>query len=139
MKDKDTRLLNVAGSATVEKIWELIREGADVNAQTENRETALTYAARTNPDPEVIRTLFKAGAKNTWGFDALLYIAKDNPNPEVFNRIKKAGNNNIIAIAIAMGIIAPALREPLHWTSLIFYFLALFLLYYIKTHLNLIF
>ena len=50
-------------TASPEEIAEALRNGASPDARDEDRMTALMWAARRNPDPEAVRTLFAAGAE----------------------------------------------------------------------------
>jgi ankyrin repeat protein len=73
-----------------------IRNGGDVNVHdAENGWTPLMYAARYNPDPEVLAILLKSGAKvnarATNGATPLMCAAENNTNPEVIYTLMKGG------------------------------------------------
>ena len=57
-----TALMWAAYSAHSDVIQALIVAGADVNVRYENGRTALMFAARSNPNPEVTQVLIAAGA-----------------------------------------------------------------------------
>ena len=76
-----------------------ISKGADVNAQDQKdtrQKTPPMYAARYNPNPEVITTLLKAGAeieaRDVYGGTPLILAAMGNKNPEVIRVLVEAGS-----------------------------------------------
>ena len=75
------KLLQVAHYASVEEVTQLVREGADVNAVSKDRETPLMLAALQNSNPDVLRVLIDKGAdvamKNTNGKTALDYAGEN--------------------------------------------------------------
>jgi ankyrin repeat protein len=96
-----TNFFQLAQSGTAQDVQAAISKGADVNApdKTDPRQkTPLMYAARFNPNPEVITVLLKAGAKIEAhdpgnGSTPLMHAAYNNPNPEVITTLLKAGAN----------------------------------------------
>ena len=58
----DEEFLKLCRSGTAQEVAEAIRNGANVNAKNKYGWTALMYASRDNPNPEVITALVKAGA-----------------------------------------------------------------------------
>ena len=76
-------------------IENLIKFGADVNAENEDGNTALMTAATLNNDPEVMNVLINAGAdvnaKAIYGTTALMCAAINNSNPEVVKALINAG------------------------------------------------
>ncbi|GHS97345.1 hypothetical protein AGMMS50276_17250 [Synergistales bacterium] len=84
-------------NGTPQKVEAAIKGGADVNARDKDGYTALTYAARSNLNPEVIALLLKNGADinvksvREGGLTALMVAAGLNPNPEVTELLLKNG------------------------------------------------
>src|SRR5271157_3318401 len=75
-------LFELAKSGSSQDVQAAIDQGANVNAQDmkdEYQKTPVMWAARNNPNPAVITTLLKAGAKiearDTTGFTPLMYAA----------------------------------------------------------------
>jgi ankyrin repeat protein len=54
--------LELVKKGTPNQVQEAIEAGADLRAQDKDGWTPLMYAAKNNPNPEVITTLLKAGA-----------------------------------------------------------------------------
>ncbi|MDR3110134.1 MAG: ankyrin repeat domain-containing protein [Planctomycetaceae bacterium] len=79
---------------TLSEVETAIRRGANINAKDEDDRTMLFYAAKKNPNPEVIAALVKAGAnvnaKDKYGGTALFHAAW-NPNPEMITALVRAG------------------------------------------------
>lgn len=70
--------------------------GVAVNAQDKAGCTALHFAARKNPDPEVIEVLLNAGAEvnaqDKYGdWTPLHFATKENPNPKIIEVLLNAG------------------------------------------------
>ena len=62
-EELNSKLLEAAEKGDTDKIWELIEQGADINAQNEDGMTALMYAARYGHlTPELLETLVSHGA-----------------------------------------------------------------------------
>src|SRR5690606_31374445 len=83
-----------------EEINEAIKNGADINKGDQNKVSPLMYAARYNPDPEVIIFLVKNGAyingKDKNGETALFY-ALENSNRTILHILLSIGANvNVI-------------------------------------------
>ena len=82
-------------NTTPKMIENLIKFGADVNAENEDGNTALMTAATLNNDPEVMNVLINAGAdvnaKAIYGTTALMCAAINNSNPEVVKALINAG------------------------------------------------
>lgn len=77
-------------------IHALIEAGSEVNyEQTRRRETALTFAARFNPNVDVLKALLSAGsdanAVDESAMTPLLLAAKHDREPEVVRRLLDAG------------------------------------------------
>src|SRR5271157_3690374 len=78
----------LAKTGTPQSVQAAIDSGADIKARDSlYGMNALMNAARSNPNPEVITALLKAGAdlktQSNEGFTALMYAARKNQNPEV--------------------------------------------------------
>lgn len=58
----DAEFIKLCEFGTAQEVAEAIRNGANVNAKNKYGWTALMYASRDNPNPEVITALVKAGA-----------------------------------------------------------------------------
>lgn len=94
-----TSFLDLVKTASPRQVADALAQGADVNALDTNKMTPLMWAARANPDPEVITTLVKAGAVleakdltyDSGGATALMHAAASNPNPAVITTLLKAG------------------------------------------------
>ena len=82
-------------TATVADVQKEIKNGADVNARTEDGLTPLMLAARDNRTPEVTLALIKNGAdmnaRAEYGDTPLMIAAGFNPNPEVILALIKNG------------------------------------------------
>jgi ankyrin repeat protein len=61
-KDHETALIYAADRASLEVIQVLIKAHSDVNQVDKNGDSPLSLAAKSNPDPQVIYALMKAGA-----------------------------------------------------------------------------
>ena len=55
-------LLVIVGKAKPDRVWQLIQDGADVNARHKEGLTLLIAAALQNTTPEVLKVLLEAGA-----------------------------------------------------------------------------
>lgn len=81
-------------TATLEDVKKELKNGANVNAASDEDTTALMHAAIFNQNPEVIETLIDKGAnvnaKNKDGSTALTKAAF-NPNPEVIKTLIDEG------------------------------------------------
>ena len=112
-------LLSVVHSASVEEVVRLIQEGADVNAvnvivddsgrnpwdwrwqylmlSRNHGMTPLTLAARSNPNPDVLRVLIENGADvNATGnseWTPLMRAARHNSNPDILRFLIESGAN----------------------------------------------
>ena len=89
-------LFGVAMNGTPQEVQAAIEKGADVNAKDSSSRTPLMLAAKSNPNPDVITTLLKAGAdiearESPDRQTALMYAAEYNSNPEVITMLLKAG------------------------------------------------
>ena len=82
-------------TATIEDVKKELKNGANVNAASDNDTTALMFAALFNQNPEVIKTLIDedadVNAKNKYGYTALIQAALFNQNPEVIKILINAG------------------------------------------------
>ena len=80
---------------SVQQVQNALHAGTDINAKNEFGRTALTWAARDNTNPEVLKLLLDAGAdiraKDEEGRTALTWAARDNTNPEVLKLLLDAG------------------------------------------------
>ncbi len=76
-----TPLMVCAMSNNTDILVELIKHGADVNALSDDKTTALMFAAMDNPDPSMINELLLSGADinavNDLGMSALMLSAKN--------------------------------------------------------------
>lgn len=111
----------------LELVKKYIKNGADVNAKTKNDKTALMFAAESNRDTAVIRTLIKAGAnvnarETLFGDTVLMHAAMFNSNPSIIEILIKAGadinaknisNGDSALILAAMFNQNPAIIETL--------------------------
>jgi ankyrin repeat protein len=89
-------LLSIYENTTLAEVQELIKAGADVNAKDKSGWTPLIFAARSNPNPEIITALITAGADvnakcENLGWPPLIWAAIANPNPEIITALIKAG------------------------------------------------
>ena len=84
-------------TATIEDVKKELKNGANVNAASDNDTTALMHAAIFNQNPEVIKTLIDEGAdvnaKSKSGSTALMQVALFNQNPEVIKILINAGTD----------------------------------------------
>jgi ankyrin repeat protein len=84
-------------AASTEKIRQLIRAGAEVNAADRAGMTALMYAARFSDKPGVIRALIDAGAdvnaRDRHGWTPLSHAAAKNYKPEIVMELVDAGSD----------------------------------------------
>ena len=84
-------------TTTPQKIRNLIKLGADVNAKDKYGMTALMLAVRDNSNAEVIKILINAGAdvnaKHNYGWTALMWAAHHNSNAEVIKALLNAGTD----------------------------------------------
>ena len=82
---------------SVQQVQNALHAGTDINAKNEFGRTALTWAARDNTNPEVLKRLLDAGAdiraKDEKGRTALMWAARDNTNPEVVRVLLEAGTD----------------------------------------------
>ena len=82
-------------TATIEDVKKELKNGANVNAASDNDTTALMHAAIFNQNPEVIKTLIDEGAdvnaKSKSGSTALMQVALFNQNPELIKILINAG------------------------------------------------
>ena len=82
-------------TATLEDVKKELKNGANVNAASDEDTTALMFAALFNQNPEVIKTLIDEGAdvnaKNKSGSTALMQVALFNQNPEVIKTLIDEG------------------------------------------------
>ncbi len=82
-------------TATLEDVKKELKNGANVNAASDEDTTALMHAALLNQNPEVIKILIDEGAdvnaKSKSGSTALMYAAAFNPNPEVIKTLIDEG------------------------------------------------
>ena len=80
---------------SVQQVQNALHAGTDINAKNEFGRTALTWAARDNTNPEVLKLLLDAGAdvraKDEEGRTALMWAARDNTNPEVLKLLLENG------------------------------------------------
>ncbi len=88
--------LKLIKTGTPQSIQDAIDKGADVNAKDKSDVTPLMLVAKSNPNPDVITTLLKAGADieardSPDRQTALIYAAEYNSNPEVITMLLKAG------------------------------------------------
>jgi ankyrin repeat protein len=85
----------LAGGNSAPFINELIKLGANVNLKTTSGITALSVAAGSSADENVIEALIKAGAdvnyKNKDGSTPIIVAAKINTNPKVIETLLKNG------------------------------------------------
>jgi ankyrin repeat protein len=92
-----TDFIKLVETGTPQDVQAAISKGADVNAPMDCCYTPLIYAAKFNPNPEVLTTLLKAGAdieardKAFQGMTALMWAAEFNENPDVITTLLKAG------------------------------------------------
>lgn len=101
-------------TATIEDVKKELKNGANVNAASDNDTTALMHAAIFNQNPEVIKTLIDEGAdvnaKNKDGSTALMFAASSQKNPDAVKALLKAGadanvidnDGNIAAVFAAL-------------------------------------
>ncbi len=79
------------------KISKAIADGVDVNATDEAERTALMYAAESNPNVDIIKTLIEAHAdvniRDSSGRTAVMYATKSNPNVDIIKALIEAGAN----------------------------------------------
>ena len=82
-------------TATLEDVKKELKNGANVNAASDEDTTVLMQAALLNQNPEVIKILIDEGAdvnaKSKSGSTALMYAAAFNPNPEVIKTLIDEG------------------------------------------------
>lgn len=82
-----TKLMMAAKKGDINRIEDLLYSGAEINARDEEGWTALMYAARFQPNPDVTKLLLFKGAdraaKNRYGLSSLLLAAGYSENPEV--------------------------------------------------------
>ena len=82
-------------TATLEDVKKELKNGANVNAASDEDATVLMQAALLNQNPEVIKILIDEGAdvnaKSKSGSTALMYAAAFNPNPEVIKTLIDEG------------------------------------------------
>ena len=83
-------------TATLEDVKKELKNGANVNAASDEDTTALMFAALFNQNPEVIKTLIDEGAdvnaKNKDGSTALM-LANLNQDPEVIKTLINEGTD----------------------------------------------
>ena len=76
------------------EIRKAIADGVDVNATDEAERTALMYAAESNPNVDIIKTLIEAHAdvniRDSSGRTAVMYATKSNPNVDIIKALIKA-------------------------------------------------
>lgn len=101
-------------TATLEDVKKELKNGANVNAASDEDTTALMHAAIFNQNPEVIETLIDKGAnvnaKNKDGSTALMFAASSQKNPDAVKALLKAGadanvidnDGNIAAVFAAL-------------------------------------
>jgi|GEM_PF-1659787 len=84
-------------SGTSSQILEAIKNGAKPFKVDEEGRTSLMYAAYSNPNIDVIKTLLNIGlpihGKDIYGREAIIYSILNNPNTEVTNVLMKSGSN----------------------------------------------
>jgi beta-lactamase regulating signal transducer with metallopeptidase domain len=94
---KAQNLFAIASSGTADQVAAAVNAGAKVNARAPGAgHTPLMVAAKSNPDPAVIRALIAAGAQvdlreSFNGASALMLAASSNPNPEVTASLLEGG------------------------------------------------
>src|SRR5271157_2612789 len=91
-----TSFESIVKTGTPESIQAAIDQGADVNAKNEDGFTPLILAAISNPDPNVIATLLKAGANvnardTKLGLTPLMWATRWRQNPKVISALLHAG------------------------------------------------
>lgn len=89
----DFNLMIAASNGHVSEIIRIIKEGADVNTETEEGATPLIFAV-TNNHPEAVKTLlnYKSDVnKITSGYETPLLIAVKNANFEITESLIRAG------------------------------------------------
>lgn len=92
LRDLPSELLDAAEGGSFARVTRLIGEGANVNASTDQGETALILAAR-NGDEGMVRLLLKAGAdpnaKDASGLSAIHYASR-RKSPQMLELFKAA-------------------------------------------------
>lgn len=95
--DSSNLLMQAAARSSAPVVSVLLARGAPFGYTDKYGNTALIYAARYNPDPDVINALIDGGIlvdkPDFEGATALFYAAKQNPNPEVTRRLIDLGAN----------------------------------------------
>lgn len=82
-------------------VFELLRNrGANVFMDDEYGTTPLMLAARFNWNPEVLKSVIRAGsagsavnARNRWGWTALMFAAESNPSPAILDLLLDEGSD----------------------------------------------
>ena len=92
----NSKLLSVAKAGDTAKVEQLLKNGADVNTETEKGTTALMFAA-SGGHTETVKALIKEGAdvnaKNEYGGTALL-LATYGGHTEIVELLKQVEANN---------------------------------------------
>jgi ankyrin repeat protein len=91
-------LLKAAESGNLEEVQQLLNSGAYVNTVDENEWTPLVYAARHNPDPDVLKLLIDEGAKI-----AVYPREKDNNAVDHFIRLFFKPSKNYMDVSMFLG------------------------------------
>lgn len=89
-----TPLMRYAAIGNVEKVKELLAQGADPNARPNGSPTALYYAMETYCTPEMVKVLLEAGANvnaHNPGAHTILMRALVNTNQEIIRILLEAG------------------------------------------------
>ncbi|MBP5232602.1 MAG: ankyrin repeat domain-containing protein, partial [Planctomycetes bacterium] len=110
-KNNKTPLMYAAESIARDCVQLLLERGAQTKPHDANFRTALDYAAASNPNPEIVRDLARAGLKPNRcdypGIPPLHWAAAANPNPEICAALLGLGADPLRRDAYG--------RRPLDW------------------------
>jgi uncharacterized protein len=111
-----TDFLELVKTETAQSVQVSIDQGQDVNVKSDFGETPLMLAAESNPDPDVIIVLRRAGADpnalDKFGLTPLMHVARVNPNPAAVAALLDAGAEINAQINGMTALMYAAQRNP---------------------------
>lgn len=116
----NARLWKAAREGTPEEIKALVEAGADIEARSyHDEETALIFAVRHNPDPDVTGTLLELGAKiqpAEWFYDNAAEVAgAEAKNIKVVQRVLDGSERTEQVFGLLQDALENAIRADRNW------------------------